>query len=143
MARLVWRGWLQLTDQYHRLQSRSVLVCSSVRAKLLIVLKLTVLRMYSFKERMASAVNDSGKKGWLVAILECKCFDHALSCILLTSRLQWVCIVDSEHTVPLSDRRFPSGAWVGTLVTGYLADKLSRRYTIILGERQPRPSVPT
>ena len=26
------------------------------------------------------------------------------------------------------------GAWFGTLCTGYLADKLSRKYTIVLGE---------
>lgn len=26
------------------------------------------------------------------------------------------------------------GAWFGVLVTGYLADKLSRKYTIFLGE---------
>ena len=45
---------------------------------------------------MSSAVNDTGKKGWLVAILEL-------------------------------------GAWFGVLVTGYLADKLSRKYTIVLG----------
>jgi MFS family permease len=25
------------------------------------------------------------------------------------------------------------GAWVGVLCTGYLADKLSRKYTIVLG----------
>lgn len=25
------------------------------------------------------------------------------------------------------------GAWFGVLVTGYLADKLSRKYTIVLG----------
>jgi len=55
----------------------------------------SVLAMYSFDQRMASVVNDSGKKGWFVAILEL-------------------------------------GAWMGTLVTGYLADKLSRRYTIML-----------
>lgn len=55
----------------------------------------SVLAMYSFDQRMSSAVSDAGKKGWLVAILEL-------------------------------------GAWLGTLVTGYLADKLSRRYTIIL-----------
>ncbi|KAG8810325.1 hypothetical protein FRC17_002976 [Serendipita sp. 399] len=54
----------------------------------------SVLAMYSFDQRMASAVDDAGKKGWLVAILE--------------------------------------RAWFGTLVTGYLADKLSRRYTIVL-----------
>ena len=52
--------------------------------------------MYSFDQRMASAVNDTGKKGWLVAILEL-------------------------------------GAWFGVLCTGYLADKLSRKYTIVLG----------
>ena len=52
--------------------------------------------MYSFDQRMASAVNNSGTKGWLVAILEL-------------------------------------GAWFGVLVTGYLADKLSRKYTIVLG----------
>lgn len=46
---------------------------------------------------MASAVDNSGTKGWLVSILEL-------------------------------------GAWVGVLFTGYLADKLSRKYTIILGE---------
>ena len=45
---------------------------------------------------MSSAVNHSGRKGWLVAILEL-------------------------------------GAWFGVLVTGYLADKLSRKYTIVLG----------
>ncbi|KAI0777078.1 general substrate transporter [Irpex lacteus] len=51
--------------------------------------------MYTFDQRMASAVNDSGTKGWLVSILEL-------------------------------------GAWVGVLITGYLADKLSRKYTIVL-----------
>ncbi|CDO74961.1 hypothetical protein BN946_scf184945.g33 [Trametes cinnabarina] len=44
---------------------------------------------------MASAVNESGTKGWLVSILEL-------------------------------------GAWFGVLCTGYLADKLSRKYTIVL-----------
>ncbi|EGO24168.1 hypothetical protein SERLADRAFT_355951 [Serpula lacrymans var. lacrymans S7.9] len=50
--------------------------------------------MYTFDNRMASAVNNTGTKGWLVAILEL-------------------------------------GAWVGVLITGYLADKLSRKYTIL------------
>ncbi|KAI0714342.1 general substrate transporter [Cerioporus squamosus] len=54
-----------------------------------------VLNMYSFDQRMASAVNDSGTKGWLVSILEL-------------------------------------GAWFGVLCTGYLADRLSRKYTIVL-----------
>ncbi|TFK81254.1 general substrate transporter [Polyporus arcularius HHB13444] len=54
-----------------------------------------VLNMYSFDQRMASAVNQSGTKGWLVSILEL-------------------------------------GAWFGVLCTGYLADKLSRKYTIVL-----------
>ncbi|GLB40433.1 putative major facilitator superfamily, sugar transporter (TC 2.A.1.1) family protein [Lyophyllum shimeji] len=54
-----------------------------------------VLAMQSFKTRMASAVDHSGTKGWLVAILEL-------------------------------------GAWVGVLMTGYFADKLSRKYTIVL-----------
>ncbi len=45
---------------------------------------------------MGDAVTNSGKKGWLVAILEL-------------------------------------GAWVGVLMTGYFADKLSRKYTILLG----------
>ncbi|OCH94351.1 general substrate transporter [Obba rivulosa] len=54
-----------------------------------------VLSMTSFDNRMASAVNDSTTKGWLVSILEL-------------------------------------GAWFGVLVTGYLADKLSRKYTIVL-----------
>ncbi|KDQ59188.1 hypothetical protein JAAARDRAFT_655322 [Jaapia argillacea MUCL 33604] len=53
-----------------------------------------VLGMQSFNTRMASAVNDSTTKGWLVSILEL-------------------------------------GAWFGVLVTGYLADKLSRKYTIV------------
>ena len=48
-------------------------------------------------DRMGSATNDSGKKGWLVSILEL-------------------------------------GAWFGVLCTGYLADKLSRKYTIFLGQ---------
>lgn len=52
--------------------------------------------MYSFDQRMASAVNKSGTRGWLVSILEL-------------------------------------GAWFGVLCTGYLADKLSRKYTILLG----------
>lgn len=54
-----------------------------------------VLAMHSFDTRMKDAVDDAGKKGWLVAILEL-------------------------------------GAWVGVLATGYLADKLSRKYTIVL-----------
>ncbi|KAK0480038.1 sugar transporter [Armillaria novae-zelandiae] len=54
-----------------------------------------VLGMYSFDQRMYSAVSDPGKKGWLVAILEL-------------------------------------GAWLGVLMSGYLADKLSRKYTIFL-----------
>jgi sugar porter (SP) family MFS transporter len=54
-----------------------------------------VLAMKSFDRRMGDAVSDSGKKGWLVAILEL-------------------------------------GAWAGVLMTGYLADKLSRKYTIVL-----------
>ncbi|KJA19470.1 hypothetical protein HYPSUDRAFT_44224 [Hypholoma sublateritium FD-334 SS-4] len=51
--------------------------------------------MYTFDQRMGDAVSDTGKKGWLVSILEL-------------------------------------GAWFGVLVTGYLADKLSRKYTIVL-----------
>ncbi|KZT37712.1 general substrate transporter [Sistotremastrum suecicum HHB10207 ss-3] len=54
-----------------------------------------VLGMKSFDDRMASAVNNSVTKGWLVSILEL-------------------------------------GAWFGVLVTGILADKLSRKYTILL-----------
>ncbi|TFK45826.1 general substrate transporter [Heliocybe sulcata] len=53
-----------------------------------------VLAMNNFDNRMASAVNNTGSKGWLVSILEL-------------------------------------GAWFGTLVTGYLADKLGRKYTIL------------
>lgn len=29
------------------------------------------------------------------------------------------------------------GAWLGVLFTGYLADKLSRKYTIVLGAYRP------
>ncbi|KII89985.1 hypothetical protein PLICRDRAFT_174787 [Plicaturopsis crispa FD-325 SS-3] len=54
-----------------------------------------VLGMASFDSRMASAVDNSGTKGWLVSILEL-------------------------------------GAWVGVLLSGYLADKLSRKFTIVL-----------
>ncbi|KAF9468048.1 general substrate transporter [Collybia nuda] len=54
-----------------------------------------VLAMRSFDDRMADAVGDPGKKGWLVAILEL-------------------------------------GAWFGVLTTGYFADKISRKYTIVL-----------
>lgn len=54
-----------------------------------------VLAMSTFNHRMASAVNNPGTKGWLVAILEL-------------------------------------GAWFGVLMTGYFADKLSRKYTIVL-----------
>ncbi|KAF5327608.1 hypothetical protein D9619_004804 [Psilocybe cf. subviscida] len=54
-----------------------------------------VLPMTSFVDRMGDDATNSGKKGWLVAILEL-------------------------------------GAWVGVLVTGYLADRLSRKYTIFL-----------
>ncbi|KIY71511.1 general substrate transporter [Cylindrobasidium torrendii FP15055 ss-10] len=55
----------------------------------------SVLPMYSFDQTMGDAVTDSGKKGWLVAILEL-------------------------------------GAWAGALMSGYFADKLSRKYTILL-----------
>ncbi|KAK0469646.1 major facilitator superfamily domain-containing protein [Desarmillaria tabescens] len=54
-----------------------------------------VLGMYTFDQRMRSAISDPRKKGWLVAILEL-------------------------------------GAWVGVLMSGYLADKLSRKFTIFL-----------
>ncbi|OBZ72373.1 Metacaspase-1 [Grifola frondosa] len=54
-----------------------------------------VLNMYTFDQRMTTAVTNSSTKGWLVAILEL-------------------------------------GAWLGVLVSGYLADKLSRKYTIVL-----------
>ena len=53
--------------------------------------------MTSFKNRMGDDATDSGKKGWLVAILEL-------------------------------------GAWFGVLCTGYLADKLSRKFAILLGK---------
>ena len=33
------------------------------------------------------------------------------------------------------------GAWFGVLCTGYLADKLSRKYTIVFGELFPRIDV--
>lgn len=58
--------------------------------------------MYNFDQRMASNVDSSNLKGWLVSVLEL-------------------------------------GAWLGVLCSGYLADKLSRKYTIVLGER-PRPN---
>lgn len=51
--------------------------------------------MYSFIHQIGNDAVDSGKKGWLVAILEL-------------------------------------GAWFGTLCTGYLADKLSRKFAILL-----------
>jgi len=54
-----------------------------------------VLGMRSFDQRMSSAVDNPGTKGWLVAILEL-------------------------------------GAWFGVLITGYLADKISRKYTIFV-----------
>ncbi|KZT55151.1 general substrate transporter [Calocera cornea HHB12733] len=53
----------------------------------------SVLTMYTFDQRMASAVNDPGTKGWLVSILEL-------------------------------------GAWFGVLNTGYICDRLSRKWTI-------------
>lgn len=53
-------------------------------------------RMHNFEQRMASAVDDTNTKGWLVSILEL-------------------------------------GAWFGVLVSGFLTDKLSRKYTILLG----------
>ncbi len=53
--------------------------------------------MTNFNDRMGDATSNTGKKGWLVSILEL-------------------------------------GAWFGVLCTGYLADKLSRKYTIVLGK---------
>lgn len=50
--------------------------------------------MTSFIHRIGDDAVDSGKKGWLVAILEL-------------------------------------GAWFGVLCTGYLADKLSRKFAIL------------
>lgn len=35
------------------------------------------------------------------------------------------------------------GAWFGVLCTGYLADKLSRKYTIVLGSFLPLPRITT
>jgi len=54
-----------------------------------------VLGMRNFETKMASAVDNSVTKGWLVSILEL-------------------------------------GAWFGVLMTGYFADKISRKYTIEL-----------
>ncbi|KAJ7650213.1 general substrate transporter [Roridomyces roridus] len=54
-----------------------------------------VLGMHNFGVEMGDAVSNTGKKGWLVSILEL-------------------------------------GAWFGVLMTGYFADKLSRKYTILL-----------
>ena len=54
-----------------------------------------VLNMYSFDQRMASAVNDTNTRGWLVAILEL-------------------------------------GAWIGTLLSGFLAEAISRKYGILV-----------
>jgi sugar porter (SP) family MFS transporter len=51
--------------------------------------------MHSFVTHMGDFATDSGKKGWLVAILEL-------------------------------------GAWLGVLLSGYLTDRLSRKYTIVL-----------
>ena len=34
------------------------------------------------------------------------------------------------------------GAWFGALCTGYLADKLSRKYTIVAGMAQKTSSLP-
>ena len=53
--------------------------------------------MVNFQNQMGDAVSNSGKKGWLVAILEL-------------------------------------GAWFGVLWTGFLCDKLSRKYTIVTGK---------
>ncbi|KAJ8521922.1 hypothetical protein ONZ45_g1444 [Pleurotus djamor] len=54
-----------------------------------------VLPMESFDAAMGPKIDDTGIRGWLVAILEL-------------------------------------GAWFGVLNTGYLADKLSRKYTIVV-----------
>ncbi|TFK99577.1 general substrate transporter [Pterulicium gracile] len=54
-----------------------------------------VLPMNNFIKEIGDDAIDSGKKGWLVAILEL-------------------------------------GAWIGVLCTGYLADRFSRKYTIII-----------
>ncbi|PCH42530.1 general substrate transporter [Wolfiporia cocos MD-104 SS10] len=55
----------------------------------------SVLDMKNFDDRMASAVDNTDLKGWLVSVLEL-------------------------------------GAWFGVLCTGTLADKLSRKYCIVL-----------
>ncbi|CAK5269350.1 unnamed protein product [Mycena citricolor] len=54
-----------------------------------------VLGMRNFDDAMGNSVTDSGKKGWLVSILEL-------------------------------------GAWLGVLLTGYIADKISRKYAVVV-----------
>ncbi|CAA7267023.1 unnamed protein product [Cyclocybe aegerita] len=87
MARLTLQRFNELTS--------NMAVCTRIQPGRLLWRTRVGFLMQSFKNRMGDAVEDAGKKGWLVAILEL-------------------------------------GAWAGVLMTGYLADKLSRKYTIVL-----------
>jgi MFS family permease len=74
-----------------------------------------VLGMYSFNERMKSAVSDPGTKGINL------CFPTSWLYYLLFTRYSgWLVAI------------LELGAWFGVLCTGQLADRLGRKRTILL-----------
>jgi len=79
--------------------------------------------MHSFKDRMASAVDDPGKQGWLVSILEL----GAWFGVLVTGELS------------VTNHSSPTGSWPPQ---AYFADRFSRRYTIVLGVSFSHPYAP-
>lgn len=70
-------------------------------------------RMRTFDQRMGQAVADTNKKGWLVSILELGAWFGVL--MTGTSLIELMC------------------KGVSSVKIGYFADKLSRKYTIVLG----------
>lgn len=62
---------------------------------------------------MGEAVTNSTRKGWLTGIITAA----TLWCVLLIA--SWVAILEL-------------GAWTGTLYSGVLAERISRKYTILV-----------
>ncbi|KAF8599333.1 general substrate transporter [Ceratobasidium sp. AG-I] len=103
----------------------------------------SVLGMYSFKQRMASAVNDAGTKGWLVAILELGAWVGVLCTGQLADRLGrkrtiLLAVIVFVIGVIVQTAAFkPSSIFGGRFVTGLGVGSLSMAVPLYNAELAP------
>jgi len=103
----------------------------------------SVLGMYSFKTRMASAVNDPGTKGWLVAILELGAWFGVLCTGQLADRLGrkrtiLLAVVVFVIGVIVQTAAFkPSSIFGGRFITGLGVGSLSMAVPLYNAELAP------